>query len=255
MNSTKTIPDENLKAVAPSSFSFKQRILAALTGLLTGAILGSIVGAIPPSLIGGLFSWGIVLIIIGVVVGGMIGAIYGALYGMLHGAIVGTMWWTNGGQIEYRQTQQHRKKVIHLVCLGTVAVLAAYAWSVEAAKLPIPSEVQSMTLRVYEAKEAESVSVASEDFPTVLNALGPARRDWSPAKWIGIGEITMTCKDGRKTTVDLYRTSDSIGAFSVHPDDRPRNSSFVSNYFRGGTDNSIEDAIKVVSEKAVALKF
>ena len=111
-----------------------------------------------------------------------------------------------------------------------------------------------MTLMVHAADDAESLSVASEDFPTVLKALSPATRDWSPAKWIMIGELTITCKDGRRMTVDLYSTSDPVGAFSVHPDDRPRNSSFVSNYFRGGTDKSIEDAIKVVSEKAVAFK-
>ena len=44
----------------------------------------------------------------------------------------------------------------------------------------------------------------------------------------------------------MYQTGHAAAAFSVHPEGWPRNPFFVSNYFRGGTDAAIEQAVRAV---------
>lgn len=251
MNAAESTPSPDQPAQVPATPAFMRRICESVIGLLSGAVLGGIGGAVAFALVGsglvlstsGEFStfitviWGIA--------GAVVGATCGGLYGMLHGAFVGAIWSLFGGPKAYGPKSAGIKWCIRVVLFGSVIALASYIWSDQAANPPDPSEIQSMTVDFYKPKgERVNFSVPAEHIAKVLTALTPAQRDWNPAKWIHWGRLRINGKNDRTTTVDLYTTHGAIGAFSVHPDDRIRNAGFVSNYFRGGTDMAILEAIQ-----------
>lgn len=239
-----TTPEESRKTPVPAP-TLKQRLAEALFGMMAGLFVGGIVGAIVLALIGALFVQGIFLVITAGMVGALFGGIYGATYGMLHGAFVGPLREVLSSSTEHRPKFAGSKMVLHAVCLGTIAVLAASLWFTQAESLPISEDVQSMFAEWRgQGEKPISFSVPARDIPAVLGALNSATRDWSPAKWVGTGQLKIICRNGRKITVDLYRTREKSGAFSVHTDGRPRNSSWISSYFRGGSDTAIERTIK-----------
>jgi hypothetical protein len=251
MNSAESTPENTLKAPIPSSPSFKQRVLKALVGLLMGTLLGGIVGAIGLGLVVALIGSESALFIGAAMAGAGLGAIYGALYGTLHGAFIRGIHGLDGGPKASRPKRAGRQIVIHLVCLSVIT-LVAYLWSFKGANLPFPSEVQSMTFSFYDSRRNQHVvfSVAPKDVPTMFTTLIPAIRDLTPKKWVVLGELEITCKDGRKIRVALYRTYDVIGAFSVNPEDPSGNSMYGRRYFRGGMDNATEMAIKTAYENS-----
>jgi hypothetical protein len=228
-----------------------ERIPDAVVGLLGGACLGAGVGAIGLAVVGPLITGEVFLFIVAGMAGAILGGAYGAVYGMLHGVFINAVREDIGDLAENKPKLAGRMIVIHLISLGAVTALAAYIWSVQAVNLPEPSDVQSMTVDFFTATgKPGSFAVPSRHIPTVLTALSPATREWSPKKWEVLGQLQITCKDGKKMTVDLYRTYHAIGAFSVHLDDSSRNSWLISHYFRGGTDQAIESAIKTAAESA-----
>jgi hypothetical protein len=246
---------------------FEQRVSEPVSGLLGGGCLGAGVGAIGLAVVGVLITGEPFLIILAGGVGAFLGGIYGAVYGTLHGAIVGVRRRPLGGPEANRLKLVGRMIVIHLISLVALAMLVAYLWSVQTVNLPAPSDVQSMAVSFFERTgKPGSFAVPSKHIPTVLAALSPATRDWSPYKWevlhlhitckdgrkktVDCCRLEIACKDGKKMTVDLYRTYHAIGAFSVHLDDRPWNSGLISHYFRGGTDQAIENAIKTACESS-----
>ena len=98
--------------------------------------------------------------------------------------------------------------------------------------------------------ERITFSVPAEHIAKILATLTSARRDWAPSKWGRLAQLKITCKNGKKVTVDLHQTRAAIGAFSVHPDDRERNYGFVSHYFRGGSDEAFADAVQNAYERS-----
>jgi hypothetical protein len=221
----------------------------AVLGLLGGACLGAVVGAVGLGLVGALITGEVFLFFVAGMAGAILGGAYGAVYGMLHGAFVGAL---REARVDASWPKLvGRMMVIHLISLGAVTMLVIYLWSVQAVNLPAPSEVQSMTVDFFMATgRPGNFAVPSKHIPTVLTALSPVTREWSPKKWEVLGQLQVTCKDGKKMTVDLYRTYHAIGAFSVHLDDGSRNSGFISHYFRGGSDQAIEKAIETAVESS-----
>ncbi len=78
----------------------------------------------------------------------------------------------------------------------------------------------------------------------ILQSLQPASRFGSQAKWQTAGHLILNCKDGTEYRVDLHQTRQPVSAFSVHRSDWNWHPGwFVSNYFRGGSDDTIRQAI------------
>jgi len=241
MSSAESTPGENAQAPIPPSSILKQRLLKACLLTLLRIVLGAIVGAIGLGIVGALItSANPISILFAGIFGAILGGVYGALFGTLHRSLVVFL-----GEAKDRM---RRNVVIHLVCIGTVTALAGFFWFDQAKSLPSIDEVHSMVGKFW--KPDVHFSVSPQFFETMLTALSPASRDWSPAKWSILGSLKIVLKDGAEITVDLYQTVQRIGAFSVHPGDRPRNSSYVSNYFRGGTDEAIKTAFLAAYENS-----
>jgi len=104
-----------------------------------------------------------------------------------------------------------------------------------------------MTAKLYASPQRlpdlDVFTVPSEDIEPILDALTPAVRDPSPAKWMGLGDLVCNMRDGTRVEVHLYSTRQKQGAFSVGP--YPNQV-----YYRGGTDSGIEQAIRNAYEHA-----
>src|SRR5436305_4837841 len=79
-------------------------------------------------------------------------------------------------------------------------------------------------------------TVPASHYAAVLKELSPATLDPHPLTWAVLGYLKFHCRGGRLVVVNLFWTGDAIGAFSIGV--RPRV------YFRGGTDQGIEDALR-----------
>ena len=254
MNAADSTPSPGQPAQVPATSAFTRRLCESVIGLLSGAFLGGIGGAVAFALVGS----GLMLVSLEdfepfiVLVWGSAGAIFGAtcgaLYGMLYGALVGAIWSLFGGPEVYGPKSVSNKWFICLILFGTVIGLIIYLWSDQAVNPPAPTEIQNMTVEFYPEKgERAKFSVSAEHIAKVLAPLAPARRDWYPAKWKHQGRLTIICKDGRITIIELYKARGTSFAFSVHPSDRSRN---IVNYFRGGPDTALVEAIQNAHESS-----
>ena len=114
-------------------------------------------------------------------------------------------------------------------------------------RLPDPSMVKSLNAELsFDApKNLPAVPVFQvpvEDIPVVLRAIGKGRRDFFPAKWHVLGDLTITTTDGRKIEVHLFSTGAESGAFAVGPWGRQI-------YYLGGNSAEVEDTIRSAYSK------
>ena len=112
--------------------------------------------------------------------------------------------------------------------------------------LPDKNEVESATAIIDESEinHLPLFEVEPDYIPRILDELQPAKRDWiMPPPWVVLGRLTLKCKGGKIIVVDLYKTYQPEGAFSLRIDGDD-SSSLVSNCFRGGNDDRIEALIK-----------
>jgi hypothetical protein len=248
-----------MTAAGPSSTSdpastTASRISQTAIGLLLGVVVGSLGGTIVLVLVAIVLAWitvgmfDFVLALILGMAGGILGGTYAGLYGMMHGALVGPVGSLFADRLAYRPRLPHVKRYIALGSLVAVITLAWILWSIQAASPPDSAEVEGMIVVLRSKKHPVRFVVSSEHIPKLLKALTPAARDWHPSKWVGADQLKITYKDGRTATIDMYQTRDRRGAFSVHPDDRPRNWGWVPNYFRGGSDKAMQEAVNEAYE-------
>ena len=79
--------------------------------------------------------------------------------------------------------------------------------------------------------------VPRDHWDRLLSTLQPARRDSSPAKWVGLGELNITLANGNPWNVQLYTTDEDPGAFAS-------GSTFEKRvYYRGGRSDDLEGAL------------
>jgi hypothetical protein len=103
--------------------------------------------------------------------------------------------------------------------------------------LPDESDILAMKAYYYNAKEDDyKFTVEREYFAEILNELRPAQRDDEPARWKVMGDLHLSCKDGRIVHVSLYHAGPGPGAFSIETPDRP--------YYRAGNSRSLNDALE-----------
>jgi hypothetical protein len=68
-------------------------------------------------------------------------------------------------------------------------------------------------------------------------ALQPASLDLFPSKWVALGELAITTRDGHSVHVSLYRLPEKTGAFSTGPTHASRW------YYRGGNSAELVDVL------------
>jgi hypothetical protein len=148
-----------------------------------------------------------------------------------------------------RKSKWLRNSIVALTVISLLLITWYYAdFRRYALVLPSGSEVIGMRAALQpdddDPNALKEFPVPSEHMQKILSALVPADRDWTPAKWQVAGHLHVDCKDGNSYRVDLYWTRKSVGAFSVHRPDWPRNAGlFVSNYFRGGSEPALREAL------------
>ena len=79
--------------------------------------------------------------------------------------------------------------------------------------------------------------VAKEHWPAVWQAMLPASRDWFPSKWVVVGGLKLTLKNGGGYIISLYSVPDT-GAFSAGTTFEGRT------YYRGGNSKQLMQALE-----------
>lgn len=251
----------------PRSLPLKLRLFAALIGMLSGTLLAAPVGmvlGIPVGFLLGFIVAGmdgaVMFSFFGMLIGAVIGACYWGLYGLLYGALTGQLWWESDSGSAYSPRTLFRvRSILKLVCLTFFVLTCLCVWLAQnPVTHPQDSEIEAISASLEcspgktETKRPiiPTFSVPEQHIPLILSALRPAKRDWAPWKWVYAGKLEITLKDGKTMTVELYFTYQNVGAFSIHAGGEPRNSGLISHYFRGGTDDGIEAAIRQAFAKA-----
>lgn len=104
--------------------------------------------------------------------------------------------------------------------------------------LPKVKSIDRMTATSYQDQKDTQFDVPQEHWESILDALRPAKRDRSPAKWWGLGRLDIKLKGGRSLVVMLYRTHDGPGAFAA-------GGTFAQRvYYRGGDSEKLEKAFR-----------
>jgi hypothetical protein len=110
--------------------------------------------------------------------------------------------------------------------------------------LPNIDEIDHVVASVYSTELHHMVDfqVPEEYLPRIWAALQPAKPDPRPAKWIVLGDLAITKKDGAAYYVGLYKLPKSLGAFSAGPTFERRD------YYRGGNSKELEKALNEAFE-------
>jgi hypothetical protein len=107
---------------------------------------------------------------------------------------------------------------------------------------PIPAAARIHGIRaIYfdrASREKFEFDVPSAHWEPILSALRPARRDTEPAKWVVLGELRITMKDGRPFLVNLFSVPEGEGAFLAGPNVEERI------YYRGGKTFALLEALE-----------
>ena len=138
---------------------------------------------------------------------------------------------------------KHYRRPIVIFALVT----AFLGWLIDpfhfnAATLPAVGDITSIEARTFQSRDDDGhmtpFSVSEAHWGAVIKSLQPAKYDYYPAKWIGIGELTITRKSGGPLKVFLFSVSSDTGAFAVGKDWKDRA------YYRGGDSIDLERALQ-----------
>jgi hypothetical protein len=123
-----------------------------------------------------------------------------------------------------------------LVSLALLLVLPA-GCSKKQPIVPELGDIRRMTAELFNSpKHSPDIAefeVPADDIPKVLESLTPVRPDPRPKQYQGLGTLKIEDKEGRTVTIHLYWTDLPSAAFSID-----------GQYFRGGRDEFIEDAVR-----------
>jgi hypothetical protein len=142
-----------------------------------------------------------------------------------------------------------------LVAIGTFLIPAVRVWLRDSLGLgwsgvPDPGEVESMRAMLGNSPHGlpnlPLFEVPRESIPAILQALRPYQRDPLPARWQGLGTLYLARQGGGQFRIDLYWTKMRQGAFASGPTFKWRT------YYRGGTDQGIEDAIRAAYHRRLS---
>ena len=126
---------------------------------------------------------------------------------------------------------------VAVVGVGAVAWLGrGLGWGRAAADpLPTDDEVERVvaTVPVGDGGKKVRFDLPAGYWARVRAALSPATRDRDPAKWVGLGSLDVTRRDGQIVHVALYRSPEPPGAFAAGPTFQDRV------YYRGGDSDEL----------------
>ncbi len=87
--------------------------------------------------------------------------------------------------------------------------------------------------------------VPEADWVPLFAAFQPAKYDPAPMKWVSLGELQITLKDGRPFHVSMYSVSSGAGAFAAGPSWEQRT------YYRGGSTTRLTKALRMAHDRAL----
>jgi hypothetical protein len=113
--------------------------------------------------------------------------------------------------------------------------------------LPAPEGVDRLIASGHFGPNREHVKfeIPVEQWPRIRAAMQLPKRDFSPAKWLSIGSLDITTRQGREYHVELYQTQESLGAFSAGPTFERRA------YYRGGDSEKLAREMEAAYSIAV----
>ena len=139
--------------------------------------------------------------------------------------------------------KRYQRSVVIFVLIATFLGWLFDPFHFSAATLPAVSDITSMEARTFQSRDSEGqftpFSVSEAHWGAVIKSLQPAKYDYAPAKWVGIGELTITRKSGGPLKVFLFSVSAEAGAFAVGKDWDDRA------YYRGGDSQDLERALQM----------
>ncbi len=119
-------------------------------------------------------------------------------------------------------------------------------FQLSAARLPDVGDITSIEARTFQSMDDDGrmkpFSVSKAHWGSVIKSLQPANFDYSPAKWIMIGELIIARKSGGPLKVYLFSVSADIGSFAVGKSWADRA------YYRGGDSKDLETALQKALE-------
>ena len=138
-----------------------------------------------------------------------------------------------------------RNRVSRSVWIGVaLLIMVGGAWQVVRSRetgppLPDLPDVRNIQASYFDREKETKVTFQAprEHWHAIFSALLPARRDRSPAKWAGLGDLQLTLSNGDSYQVSLYSLGEETGAFSSGPTFERRV------YYRGGNSTALEQAL------------
>ncbi|MFO0813624.1 MAG: hypothetical protein U0796_10425 [Gemmatales bacterium] len=106
-----------------------------------------------------------------------------------------------------------RKKIIvGVIILVVLVVLLAWWWRRQ--PLPLLGNVASIKYHTYTTDGKVDVEIPEHLWPELWKCLLPVRRDYSPYKWVVLGDLEIVLKNSSSIRVMIYVVPD-CGAFSI----------------------------------------
>ena len=137
------------------------------------------------------------------------------------------------------------RRYLAVLLLLVLFILLGTGWFVMPRRpLPDVSEIDQVRATVFlpEQRVPIKFEIPKDFLPRIWAAVQPAKRDPVPAKWVVLGDLTVTSKDGRQLQIFLFKTGHRPGAFAVGPTWEDRD------YYRGGDSAALEKALEEAYE-------
>jgi hypothetical protein len=122
-----------------------------------------------------------------------------------------------------------RKRCALLIVLIGIAGCGRDAQQPPVNPLPAAAEIDWITAELrLEDRDPAVFTISPAQWPTVLEALLPAKLDPYPANWQMLASLKVQLTDGKRLFIELFEISDGPGAFAIETKSGQRT------YYRGG---------------------
>ncbi|MBL8822640.1 MAG: hypothetical protein JNJ77_08645 [Planctomycetia bacterium] len=112
------------------------------------------------------------------------------------------------------------------------AIIVLSFWYLLRSPLPALNDIS----RIEYVSSTGKHEIADKHWPAIWESLLPARRDSSPAKWIVMGDLDITLKNGNSYHISLFSV-EGVGAFAAGTNFESRT------YYRGGNSKQLKQSL------------
>lgn len=104
-----------------------------------------------------------------------------------------------------------------------------------------PTTIDTLVVKPFDVpgKSDDRLVVAAADYAEILKLFDDGIVDRHPAKWVVIGQIEITYKDGQTCSIVLFLSQSGPGAYRIG-----------ETYYRGATDELFRSTIRKCRERA-----